>query len=39
MLRGTFWQLFFDISEETIGSTLNNQALQLEYKEEEDTVL
>jgi len=28
-----------DISDQTIGSTLNNQSFQLEYKEEVDTVL
>jgi len=39
MLHGTFWQLFFDISEKTIGSTLNNQAFQLECKQNVDTVL
>jgi hypothetical protein len=39
MLRGRVWQLFFDISEQRIGSTLNNQAFQLECKEDVDTDL
>jgi len=39
MLRDTVWQLFADISEQPIGSSLNNQAAQEECKEEVDTVL
>jgi hypothetical protein len=38
MLRGTIWQLFADISEQPIGSSLNNQTALEECKEEVHTV-